>query len=901
MDRIIEVKVKGNHLTQDNNVAGLQYEGNVTSLRIEFDEGWDNYAKTVVFYDAYGQNPVKRVLTTDLLEDITVSTRVYLCAIPPEPLMIDGMMSYVIEGYHDGKRQRAVEYKLKVLTSPKTDNAGQPVDPTPSQAEQIQAQIDAMIGAIQQVPVYAREATISEHNAEAWAEGGLLLPHDGEVVSQQMTDGAKGYAEQAEEYMEEAKQAQEAAEEAQTKAQEYSSKPPIIRGNTWWVWDSIIQDYKDTGTTANSLVVEADGLWGVNVIDGDLFLGYTGDETPPLRVVGDHLYYDLENFQLDLGKVVGESAYQIAVKYGYQGSESAWNDAVNEARVAAEAAQKAAEKARDEAQAFAGGDFLERSVYDPQGKRTDIFAEIEEKANASDVNQALDGKVEKSGDTMTGDLTLQPENVVGYSRIKKNATTEGDWGLQLQDNGDDGSFMGLTISAKSQKLEFKKKPAGAAEYTYPKIYSSDNPPSASEVGAVAKSGDTMTGSLTVETDYGQISVGPVGANRAILMKNADPTNDYGTIIRDTIGSDTVELKLNASEGSAKIATGGAEYDIYHAGNLDIEQLAASENVSKLVYEKITTSKTWTAPKAKNQLFKVFCVGAGGGGGGEYSSKSGGGGGGGGYVEIADLTIPEGTAISVVCGAGGAVATTGNTTSPTAGSAGGSTSFGSLLTASGGKGGGKGTSSTGGAGGAGGAGGGGGRSASGTGGKGGAGGTYGGGGGGGYGSTGGAGGAGGTYGGKGGSRYVEPTSAGVPFTDPIANILFDFSQIKTIQLGAISDGNGGFGSRGGDGAEMGGGGGGYCGNGGGWSDSQSNAYGGGGGGGYCGNGGDVHATSSYVNWNGAGGGGFFCKGGNSTAGGSFGGCGGGFFSDGGEGSSGNKGGNGGVLIMYFKED
>ena len=52
MDRIIEVKVKGNHLTQDNNVAGVQYEGNVTALRIEFDKGWDKYAKTVIFFDA---------------------------------------------------------------------------------------------------------------------------------------------------------------------------------------------------------------------------------------------------------------------------------------------------------------------------------------------------------------------------------------------------------------------------------------------------------------------------------------------------------------------------------------------------------------------------------------------------------------------------------------------------------------------------------------------------------------------------------------------------------------------------------------------------------------------------------------------------------------------------------
>ena len=76
MDRIIEVKVNGNYLTKDNSCAGVQYEANVTRLRIEFDEGWDGYAKTVTFWNALGKNPVKRTLTADLLEDIVKSARV---------------------------------------------------------------------------------------------------------------------------------------------------------------------------------------------------------------------------------------------------------------------------------------------------------------------------------------------------------------------------------------------------------------------------------------------------------------------------------------------------------------------------------------------------------------------------------------------------------------------------------------------------------------------------------------------------------------------------------------------------------------------------------------------------------------------------------------------------------
>ena len=71
MDRIIEVKVCGNHLTKDSKCAGVKGEANVTKLRITFDEGWDGYEKKITFWDAYGLNPIKVELTTNLLENIS--------------------------------------------------------------------------------------------------------------------------------------------------------------------------------------------------------------------------------------------------------------------------------------------------------------------------------------------------------------------------------------------------------------------------------------------------------------------------------------------------------------------------------------------------------------------------------------------------------------------------------------------------------------------------------------------------------------------------------------------------------------------------------------------------------------------------------------------------------------
>ena len=323
----------------------------------------------------------------------------------------------------------------------------------------------------------------------------------------------------------------------------------------------------------------------------------------------------------------------------------------------------------------------------------------------------------------------------------------------------------------------------------------------------------------------------------------------------------------------------------------IDELAYT-NLKNLVIQKITSSCTWTAPKAVRNMFKIFCVGGGGGGGeydGKYSEivKAGAGGGGGGNIVISEIKIESGTDIDIICGSGGSIQNDG-----------GDTIFGDYLTAEGGKAGGDSIyeettgvvkSGDGGSGGAGG----------------GAGGTFiryspegysiycGNGGNGIYGGGGSqlgvAGVSSGGYGngGKGGTTPI----LGKIMEDGLINCLFKEEYINSINTSAVvGHGNGGIGCNGGGGGA--GGGGGYCGNGGdgGTAANDSVTASAGGGGGYCGNGGS--GTDSYRC--GGGGGGFFCNGG---SGGVYGGGGGGFFCDGKDG----YGGDGGVLIMYIKDD
>ncbi len=170
MNRIIQVKVSGDYLTKDTDQAGTQHEANASRLRITFDESWDNYTKSVTFWDARGANPVTRVLTVDLLEDITKDTRVYLCPIPGEPMAVAGKFQFVIEGYLAGRRQRAVGDVLRARPAPRVAEEIPSADPTPTQAQQIQGQIDAVMESIRRAIEAANSADAAFAVAQAAQE-----------------------------------------------------------------------------------------------------------------------------------------------------------------------------------------------------------------------------------------------------------------------------------------------------------------------------------------------------------------------------------------------------------------------------------------------------------------------------------------------------------------------------------------------------------------------------------------------------------------------------------------------------------------------------------------------------------------------------------------------------------
>lgn len=245
MDRVINIKVGGYHLTKDNNVAGVRGEGNVQYLRITFDENWDKFAKTITFYDAQGNNPVKRTQGVDLIEDITTDARTYLTPIPPEPMAIAGNLTFVIDGYYEGTRQRSISDELIIKDAPITDNANEPTDITPTQAEQLQGQIDYIKDNIQEAVIAKEGAEEARNEAEHYADRANNSAKSAEGFSQNAFSDANMAITAADKAMEYAGKSKEYYQQAQ----EAISYAPYIEDNgNWFVWDALNGCYVDTGT-----------------------------------------------------------------------------------------------------------------------------------------------------------------------------------------------------------------------------------------------------------------------------------------------------------------------------------------------------------------------------------------------------------------------------------------------------------------------------------------------------------------------------------------------------------------------------------------------------------------------------------------------------------------------------
>lgn len=236
-DRTIDIFIKGSYLQKNNNIGGIQGEGNVTTLHITFDDSWADLAKSITFWNAKGENPVKVLLTNDKLVEIRNSLLEFNVPIPAEPLAVEGDMIFVIDGYVDGKRARSMQDSLVVKAAMTTN---EPIEPTPTQAEQLNLAIQKILPEVQKETIKATEAAKqSEASAQKSATSALEASnsaaaakqsavsaetaHQGAVAAQKKAETAQLNAEAAQDKAETAQRGAETAkagaETAQQKAE----------------------------------------------------------------------------------------------------------------------------------------------------------------------------------------------------------------------------------------------------------------------------------------------------------------------------------------------------------------------------------------------------------------------------------------------------------------------------------------------------------------------------------------------------------------------------------------------------------------------------------------------------------------------------------------------------------
>lgn len=145
--REIPIQVTDEYVRGAGVAVGAAGSHDDVALRISFSPMWTGTARSIVWLDAAGENPTTTQLGTGLLAE--GKTEVYLVPIPAEPKALPGEMTMTIKGatVSGGKETAATltaAARFRVLESAWDPDAEESADITPTQAEQLRSEIDAV-------------------------------------------------------------------------------------------------------------------------------------------------------------------------------------------------------------------------------------------------------------------------------------------------------------------------------------------------------------------------------------------------------------------------------------------------------------------------------------------------------------------------------------------------------------------------------------------------------------------------------------------------------------------------------------------------------------------------------------------------------------------------------------
>ena len=156
---------------------------------------------------------------------------------------------------------------------------------------------------------------------------------------------------------------------------------------------------------------------------------------------------------------------------------------------------------------------------------------------------------------------------------------------------------GVKHVTAAERAAWNAKADGTATSAH--IANTNNPHgvTAAQVGAVAKTGDTMTGDLTIKKSaLPSLNFGTDGAGTATIFKNASSSVEDGLHIKDVDTDGTYAAlcikKIKGLASCLSLNFNGTSYNVYHAGNKPTP--ADIGAAVKYRYTATIPTGTWTA-------------------------------------------------------------------------------------------------------------------------------------------------------------------------------------------------------------------------------------------------------------------------------------------------------------------
>ena len=324
---IVKIQISNEYIQGSGVSVGAVGSHDDVLLEMDFRPSavWSGTTRRAIFANALGENRTVIVLTTNLLEE--GQGEIYLVPVPQQAKDVAGECFLTVEGFvTDGSGKEIVrcvteEARFRVLPSKLYTNDSAPV--TPSQAEQLQAEIDSIKTTIV-------NAGISERNAKASEEAAAYS----EQAAQTSKEFAQAFAARADASKDEAQRQAAAAanyaaaaERSRAAITDMSVSAEALPTGLASVQKSQDPDGTyhlhfglpkgDTGSVGlrgpagpqgvegpqgvpgprgiNGVAVAASGTYAFNVNeDGHLILNYTGDTAPDFSINEDgHLILNL--------------------------------------------------------------------------------------------------------------------------------------------------------------------------------------------------------------------------------------------------------------------------------------------------------------------------------------------------------------------------------------------------------------------------------------------------------------------------------------------------------------------------------------------------------------------------------------------------------------------------------